>query len=103
MQQGYSHIRANNQMNNGSIEFIPIQTQSALPSARDCSLAISPCSPVDSSGDYDEPWDRKHPDLSMAMRRKHSSKTLPVVQAFEQDDAGLKKTSQLVGFLWFAS
>ena len=34
----------------------------------------------------------------MAMRGKHSGKTLPAVQVFDQEVAGSMKTSKLVGF-----
>ena len=83
-------------MSDGSDDFIPIQPPPPPPLVLDRSLAISPCSPTDPSGDYNEPWDKKYPDLHMAMRGKHS--VLPAVQVFDQEVAGSMKTSQLVGF-----
>ena len=72
----------NSQRSDGSDDFIPIQPPSPLPLVLDRSLAIS----------------KKYPDLHMAMRGKHSGKTLPAVQVFDQEVAGSMKTSQLVGF-----
>lgn len=64
------------QPSDGSDDLIPVQSPPPPSLALDRSLTNSPCSPVDPSGDYDEPWDRKYPDLRMAVRRQHSGKNI---------------------------
>ena len=66
------------QPSDGSDDLIPIQSPPPPPLVLDRSLTNSPCSPTgDPSGDYDEPWDKKYPDLRMAVRRQHSGKLKP--------------------------
>ena len=59
------------QPSDGSDDQIPVHSP---PPPLDRSLTNSPCSPTNPSDDYDEPWDKKYPDLRRAVRRQHSGK-----------------------------